>query len=68
MLSLQRPYLQVFQNLLFWIFLNFSIAGIFWQQIYGRMSILMYKKFVSKVSKYSDIRSWLEQAYVHLWI
>ena len=29
MLSLQRPYVQIFQNLLFCIFWNFSIAAIF---------------------------------------
>ena len=52
MLSLQRPYVQIFQNLLFCIFWNFSTATIFWQQIYGRMSILMYRKLRSKVSKY----------------
>ena len=52
MLSLQRPFVQLFQNLLFSIFWNFSIAAIFWQQIYGRMSILMYRKLRSKISKY----------------
>ena len=51
-LSLQRPNVQIFLNLLFCVFWNFSIASIFWQQIYGRMSILMYKKLTSKVSKY----------------
>ena len=52
MLSLQRPYVQIFQNLLFCIFWNCSIAAIFWQQIYGCMSMLMYRKLRSKVSKY----------------
>ena len=52
MLSLQRPYVQIFQNLLSCIFWNFSTATIFWQQIYGRMSILIYRKLRSKVSKY----------------
>ena len=37
------------------IFLNFSITGIFWQQIYGRMSILIYRKLASKISKYCQI-------------
>ena len=37
---------------LFCVFWNFSIADIFWQQIYGRMSILIYRKLASKISKY----------------
>ena len=52
MLSLQRLYVQSFQNLLLCIFWNFIIAAIFWQQIYGRMPILMYRKLRLKVSKY----------------
>ena len=52
MLSLERPYVQFVQNLIFCIFRNFIIAAIFWQQIYGRMSILMYGKLRSKVLKY----------------
>ena len=51
-LSLQRPYVQIFQNSLFCVFRNFGITDIFWQQIYGRMSILMYRKLVSKLSEY----------------
>ena len=62
MLSLQIPYIQIFQNLISCNFWNFSIAAIFWQQIYGRMSILMYRKLGLKVSKYC--RFILQKPYV----
>ena len=91
------------QNLFFYIFWNFTTDGIFWQLVYGHMSILMYRELAIKVSKYRqfilqkpyvqsldlmskdghkvlllyfykkpqvhilDIRSWLEQPYVHSW-
>ena len=72
MLSLQRPYVQIFQNPLFCIFWNFSIAAIFWLHIYSRMSILIYRKLVLKASKYCQFilqKPYVQKArpYVHLW-
>ena len=63
MLSLQRPYAQIFQNSFFCTFWNFSIAGIFWQQIYSHMPILMYRKLASKISKYCQFI--LQKPYIH---
>ena len=54
-LSLQRPDVQIFQNSRFCVFWDFSIGGIFWQHIYSRMFILMYRKLASKVSKYCNL-------------
>ena len=57
-------YIQIFQNLLFCDFWNFSIAAIFWQQMYGLISILMYRKLTSKVSKYCPFI--LQKPYVQM--